>query len=158
LKTLNAETVESSVVRRLQDTLVGVDAHSAIELLQAWLFLAMETRQRLSFDDLQQRVLAVGRFINERSAHHLQWFRSILPLTSTPEGVDTARLRQEFYSGVSARFEHILSQLDVRRDAPLKAIDDAFQTCRLVVVHGASGQGKTALAYRYLRDFVPEGW
>lgn len=25
-------------------------------------------------------------------------------------------------------------------------------------MHGASGQGKTALAYRYLHDFVPESW
>jgi hypothetical protein len=28
----------------------------------------------------------------------------------------------------------------------------------VVVIRGASGQGKSALAYRYLHDYVPESW
>jgi len=44
------------------------------------------------------------------------------------------------------------------RAGPLKTIAKAFERHRVLIVHGASGQGKSALAYRYLHDYVPDGW
>lgn len=57
-----------------------------------------------------------------------------------------------FYYGVSARYEHILLNLDVRRQDKLATIESAFGEENIVVLHGASGQGKSAMAYRYIHD------
>lgn len=60
------------------------------------------------------------------------------------------RLIEQFYQGAQARYEHILANADIIRTAKLDQIDIAFRDSRLVVVRGASGQGKSALAYRYI--------
>jgi len=150
--------VQHRVAERLRETLVGVDLEAALDLLRAWLFVAMETRQLLTLDDLRKRILAIGRFVSEREAKHQEWFRSIVPLVDAAPVADSTHLRREFYAGVAARFDHILNHLDVRREGPLKAIEGAFETNRMVVIRGASGQGKTALAYRFLWECVPDGW
>jgi hypothetical protein len=65
-------------------------------------------------------------------------------------------LSHEFYRGISARYEHILAAVDQPRLSKLKVISQKFREYRVVIVHGASGQGKTTLACRYLHDCVPE--
>ncbi|MCI5149208.1 MAG: hypothetical protein D3916_07455, partial [Candidatus Electrothrix sp. MAN1_4] len=45
--------------------------------------------------------------------------------------------------------------LDVKRQQHLDAIQQGFRKTKIVVMHGASGQGKSALAYRYLHDYCP---
>ncbi len=64
-------------------------------------------------------------------------------------------LSYEFYRGISARYEHILAAVDQPRPTKLNEIAERFREHRVVIVHGASGQGKTTLAYRYLHDYVP---
>ncbi len=46
----------------------------------------------------------------------------------------------------------------MRRDDRLTEIARKFEDARVVIVHGASGQGKTTLAYRYLHEYVPDHW
>ena len=48
--------------------------------------------------------------------------------------------------------------LHARPAAEIVKIAAKFQSARVVIVHGASGQGKTTLAYRYLREYFPEKW
>ncbi len=64
-------------------------------------------------------------------------------------------LSHEFYRGISARYEHILAAVDQPRLGKVNAISQKFSEHRVVIIHGASGQGKTTLAYRYLHDCVP---
>jgi ABC-type bacteriocin/lantibiotic exporter with double-glycine peptidase domain len=54
-------------------------------------------------------------------------------------------LSHEFYRGISARYEHILAAVDQPRLIKLKVIAQKFREYRVVIVHGASGQGKTTL-------------
>ena len=56
---------------------------------------------------------------------------------------------------MSVGWRHILSDLDVKRQQHLDTIQEGFRKTQIVVVHGASGQGKSALAYRYLHDYCP---
>lgn len=67
-------------------------------------------------------------------------------------------LADEFYRGVGARYEHILANLDAPRPEPFGRIASAFTDRNAVVLHAASGQGKSTLAYRYLRDALPHAW
>ncbi|UNU22622.1 nSTAND3 domain-containing NTPase [Microcoleus vaginatus] len=65
-------------------------------------------------------------------------------------------LSDEFYRGISARYEHILADVDVLRHKNLQEIAKKFEENRVVIIHGASGQGKTTLAFRYLREFFSD--
>jgi len=65
-------------------------------------------------------------------------------------------LSDEFYRGISARYEHILADVDVLRHKNLQEIAKRFEENRVVIIHGASGQGKTTLAFRYLREFFSD--
>jgi hypothetical protein len=109
------------------------------------------------------KINKVGRFIAERAAHHKEWFTTIVPLEE-PE-IDAKlkdELSDEFYRGISARYEHILADVDVLRSQKLQEIAKKFEENReenrVVIIHGASGQGKTTLAFRYLHEFFPDQW
>lgn len=154
------EPQEKQIVNsHLQNTLTGVDPDSAFDLLNAWLYNAAEHREHVTQSDVIERINNVGRFLAERHAHHREWFTSIMPLTDRDIPDDQCtELRDEFYAGVAARYEHILAGLDFRRENKLAQIAAKFETSRVVIIHGASGQGKTALALRYLHDTYPDVW
>jgi len=150
--------IETTVLSHLRDTLVGIDPNTTFDLLYAWLLVAAESRTQVTRATLVEKITAIGRFLADRSAHHRDWYTSIVPLENAPGAGDRHALAREFYRGVGARYDHITAGVDVVRSARLAEIDLAFQNARLVVVHGASGQGKTALCYRYLHNFAPRGW
>ncbi|MCJ7738186.1 MAG: hypothetical protein MUQ10_12880, partial [Anaerolineae bacterium] len=108
---------------------------------------------------LIDKVNSVGRFLAERYHYHQQWYTTIKPLEDVAMGeTRLPRLRDEFYAGVAARYEHILAGLDFPREQKLAEIHRAFQHSHVVVIHAASGQGKSTLAYRYLHDWYPNKW
>jgi hypothetical protein len=154
------EKLQSQIYGFLSDSLTGGDPENAFDLLVAWLYLASENQRRISYADLILKINAVGRYIAERSAHHLEWFTSIVPIEDCQVDEDQSeQLAREFYSGVAARYTHILADIDVPRANKLQEVDNAFSSgSRIVVIHGASGQGKTTIALRYLHDYVPENW
>jgi hypothetical protein len=143
----------------LEGSLAGVDPHSAFDLLSYWLYVCAESKTKITRDDVIERVNAVGRFAAARAAHYREWFTSIVPLEDrTTGGLGRDELADEFYRGVSTRYEHVLADLDVVRPEKLREIAARFGDKRVVIVHAASGQGKTTLAYRYLRKFFPREW
>lgn len=60
-----------------------------------------------------------------------------------------------FFDGKSTQPAHIAADLDVARPHWMQLIDQALQKARVCVVRCSSGQGKTALAYRYVRNHWP---
>jgi hypothetical protein len=144
----------------LRDSAVGGEPASAFDLLVSWLYVAAENQQRITYRVLIEKINAIGRYLAERATHHQEWFTTIHPLLDElPDGVDRSLLEEEFYRGISARYLDIVAGNDVERPEKLAEIHRAFVAgARAVIVHGASGQGKSTLAYRYLHDFVPEAW
>jgi hypothetical protein len=156
---VDERALQVDVLDRLRHSVVGMRPDLAFDLLHAWLFSATERRARLTRLDLVQQLNAIGEFLAEREAHHAQWGRTLITLPDEqPDAHAAARLVEEFNQGVAARYAHILAGVDVQRDQRLDEIDIAFARTRVVVVHGSSGQGKSALAYRYLKNFVPEAY
>jgi hypothetical protein len=87
---------------------------------------------------------------------HGERLTSIMPIEDKEVAAqERETLSHEFYRGISARYEHILAAVDQPRPDKLNEIAQKFRERRVVIVHGASGQGKTTLAYRYLHDCVP---
>ncbi|MGA9994777.1 MAG: hypothetical protein WBP93_05140 [Pyrinomonadaceae bacterium] len=159
LVTVDETKLTNSIHSTLENSLVGVDPASAFEILTYWLYICAENKRKITRTDVVERINNVGRFIAECAAHHREWFTSILPIEDEVISAETQdNLAEEFYQGVSARYDHILAELDVVRSNKLKEIARLFDDRRVVIIHAASGQGKTTLAYRYLHDFFPQQW
>ena len=58
--------------------------------------------------------------------------------------------------GIDARPDHIRNNLDIYRKKWMNKIKYAFKEKNVVIIRGASGQGKSTLAYRYLLDNYSE--
>ncbi|NMO22034.1 hypothetical protein HPC49_35590 [Pyxidicoccus fallax] len=154
LDTANETELEAAIFAILKETVTGCDPVSAFDVLHAWLFQAAEERATITRSELQERLLAVGRFLKERDAHQAEWFTAVRPLEDISV-LPKNELDKEFYQGVSTRYEHILAGVDIVRPGLLAMLKAAFDSSRVVVVRGASGQGKSTLAYRFLHDHVP---
>lgn len=148
-----------SVYASLESSVAGADPEAAFELLHYWLFICSERKTKITRQDVIDRVLRVGKFASERAEYHHQWFTTIVPIED--RGLDEqaqAELAEEFYLGVATKYDHVLANLDVVRSTKLEEVERKFETTRVVIVHGASGQGKTTLAYRYLHEYFPSQW
>lgn len=156
---VSEQDLQSRLQNHLTQTMTAGDPSSAFSLLLAWLYYAAEHQEKITKKDLANKIAAVGKYLSERAAHHQEWFKSIKPLIEEDQTHQQDHLASEFYKGVSSRFSHIQAGLDISRSEQIDKIAQAFLNGnRTVIVHGASGQGKTTLAYRYLHDFVPEEW
>ena len=155
------EAAESNKVERFlaaYPTLVGESSHAAA-ILSSWLYLAAERTQRIVQSDLIARLAHIGRYLHARAGCSRDWFSVVEPLDQdTDLEPQRERLSAQFQQGMSARYEHILASCDVPRRRWLDQITAAFQKETVVIVHGASGQGKSALAYRWLQDETPDLW
>ncbi len=149
--------LHQKVSKYLQQTLASGSIEHALSLLTSWIYVASEQQTKITQEMIFEKIRSVGKYFAEREAHHHEWFNSITPLESNTT-IDKKRLEEEYYRGVSPRFSHIQANIDIPRMAQLIEIDNQFAKSQTVIVHGASGQGKTSLAYRYLYEYVPEPW
>ena len=152
--------VEDEVFVFLKNSLAGGDPPNAFGLLMFWVFLASELREQIVHSVMIDELTNVGRYLGARSAYHDEWYTSILPLTDSlnSDEADPQRLAQEFFQGVDARYEHVLAGVDVVRKEKLLEIQSKFESSSVVIIHGASGQGKSTLAFRYLHDYASNDW
>jgi len=155
------ENIVSDNVHRFLATepLLGGQPEHAAVILHHWLYGAAERRKRITYADLISKLSEVGRYLHARVGYWRDWFSVIEPLDNTAEpDLQNERLSDQFQQGMSARFEHILADCDVPRRHWLERITLGFSKENVVVIHGASGQGKSALAYRWLHDETPNHW
>jgi hypothetical protein len=147
------------IAARLKDMISGIHPNSAFDLLTMWLYLVSERRISITRQDLIQRLTVDSRALSEQFAYHQEWFTSIVPFEEIEfDQEQLVKLGKEFYMGVSTRYEHVLADLDFRRERKLDEIKKAFEQSKVVIIHAASGQGKTTIAYRYLREAYPTHW
>jgi len=157
---VDEEALQKKVFDFLRDSAAGGDPETAFDLLTIWIYFAAEKRQRITYSELIDKINAIGTYNSERAAHLQEWGNSIIPIKDAQvDSSQNEQLAREFYNGISTRYSHILAGFDVPRHDKLNAIEQAFSPdTRTVIVHGASGQGKTTLALRFLHDYVPEQW
>ncbi len=157
---VDENTIRDAVMGLIRDTAAGIDANSAFDLFMQWIYQLSEKQESVTKAEIIDKLNNIGRTLTQRTNFVVEWHTSIKPIgeqelapTDSPE-----KLRTEFFAGISARYAHIEADLDFRRDDKLTAIAEGFRKHNVVIVHGASGQGKTALAYRYLHDYYPATW
>lgn len=150
---MDGENVTNRLLEHLGRTIAGLDTTNALRILQTWIRHCAETSTPITKDDLISELNGIGKVLGERNAHHHVWYRSVIPIETAEITEEKATaLRDRFYDGASATYEHILTGLDVIREVPIQQISAGFETKRVVVIRGASGQGKSTLAFRYLHD------
>lgn len=149
------EETESILMRRLTEHLQALcpaaSAETSLRLLSSWLLLRAELRAIVTSADLRQQLDNVSRFVAECRAYAEEWFRTIVPLLP-PAAISREALASEFYEGIAARYEHVVANVDVARPRMLNLIEVAFAEARIVLVHGASGEGKSTLLFRYAQS------
>lgn len=153
-----ASELRVAVLDAIRGTNVGGNVESAAELLMYWVFDASEQRRSLARRDLLAQLERIGAYLAALRDSHAEWGTNVLPLTAVPmiEG-DKVKWTTDFRNGVQARWEHILAGADCVRNERLVEIHQKLSTSSIVIVRGASGQGKSTLGWRYMHDFGGEG-
>jgi hypothetical protein len=159
IETLDEDLLSEQVLERLKVAVTGADPEASFDLLNHWLYGCAERKTVLSHQDVVDRINRIGRFVSERTAHHLVWFTSVVPIESRMlESGEQETLKFDFYRGVAARYDHILADVDVARPEKIELITAAFAERNTVILHSASGQGKSTLAFRYIHQELSEAW
>ena len=152
---VNEEHLTSQVLQRLKEFNVFTDPSIALELLLFWIYRSGENQRDILGKDFVSNLNRIGQFISEQKSFQNQFGKSIHPITlKNLLDEDVQTLKKTFYYGISAKYEHILADLDVVREEQLDLIKIAFHRSNIVFIHGASGQGKSTLAYRYIHDYL----
>ena len=81
-----------------------------------------------------------------------QYGNTIHPLSNLFSRASGDDIVEEYRLGVNARPEHVARGLDISRPHWLAKIEAGYRDNRIVIVRGASGQGKSTICYRYLLE------
>jgi hypothetical protein len=150
--------LRTDILHALAPTIAGAHGETAVELLLFWIFDASERQRSLTRTGLLQQVERVGAYLSALRDHSAEWHVSIAPLQDKelPEERRDV-LHTSYRLGAQATWEHILAGADSVRPHRLREIHEQLRIKQAVVIRGASGQGKSTLAFRYMRDFIADG-
>jgi len=151
------EVLFKDILETLKAQFPAIDPLPTFQILLSWLSVRAEKQQSVNHKMLYLEIEQIALYLSQRIAAAQQMGKYIMPLYRADVlGEHHHRLSDEFYIGTSARYEHILHDLDVVRPEFLEGIDKAFLEDQIVILQGASGQGKSTLAYRYIHNYCPE--
>lgn len=150
--------LRAEIRRALAGTIAGAHGDTALELLLFWIFDASEQQRSITRTALLQQIERVGGYLSALRDHLTEWNVSIGPLRER-ELPDAEReaLRTSYRLGAQGTWDHILAGVDSVRSHRLNEVHEQLRTHQAVVIRGASGQGKSTLAFRYMRDFTADG-
>ena len=152
------DQIRRDIAATLAPTIAGLHGNTAIELLLYWIFEASEHQRTITGSVLTQQLERIGAYLSALRDHSSEWNITVGPLRDeevTPTDRDS--LRESYRKGVQATWRHILADADCSRPQRLAEVHEKLTTHPAVVIRGASGQGKSSLAFRYLRDYCADG-
>ncbi len=150
--------LRAGVLASLEGTIAGLHADTALEVLLYWIFEASEQRRTLTRSSVLQQLQGIGDYLSVLRDHTAEWMNALRPLSAVAlADNERERLRHEYKLGVQAQWNHILAAADSVRPQRLAELHEKMTQHAVVVVRGASGQGKSSLALRYLHDYCAEG-
>lgn len=149
----NEDQIYSNIISNLEKLGLFADSKVSLELFIYWLYNTAEKQQVIEAKDLKNKLLKISAFQKER-VDFIQHFGTLIkPLPTNIDLEDSKKLQADFYQGISASYKHILADVDVLRLDKLQQLNTKFSESNIVFIHGASGQGKSTLAYRYLANY-----
>jgi GTPase SAR1 family protein len=151
---VNEAELEEEIFNYLKENHCGFDPDITFDLLMNWIYQLSERSELVNKVDLVQRLNNIASFLSELSTFLEEFGLSVKQLEA-PEDFSLEKLEEEFYAGSHARYEHIIADLDAKRSDKLDEIKQKFELNNVIIIHGASGQGKSTLAYRFLHENYP---
>lgn len=154
-KEISEETIADEIEKLIKSNFPEVDPIPTIGFLLNWLQFIAEKQKPITTNDFYNKIQDFAKYITERLAVHNQYGILLKPLHKvSTENANHTVLEREFYNATLTRYEHILLGLDVNREKYLETIDDKLKENNTIILKGASGQGKTALLYSYVHNYV----
>jgi hypothetical protein len=152
------EELREEILGSLSGTISGADPSVGLQLLLFWVFQASERRRDLTRGLLLSQIERIGAFLATLRDSAAEWMNALTPVREeTLSDEERTQLRSEYVQGVQARWRHILADADCARPERLAEIREKLHRHAVVVVRGASGQGKSSLGWRYLREYSTDG-
>lgn len=153
---LSKDEIEEQVKKKISDLRLFADLDTTMELLLFWMYLSAEKREWIDRQKIVEKFSGIGNYLSQRLSFTKYIGTLIRPLDGYGKNLDIVRLKNDFYQGISATYYHILANADVKREKKLQELHDKFIHSGITFIHGASGQGKSTLAFRYLKDCCTE--
>ena len=129
----------------------------AQELLVQYISRLSNSKGYTTLTMWKDKIHEIGLSISAIDGFYKEYNKSLICLSELQLDTNKEQLQNEFSQGVSAHPSHIRCGVDIKRDYWLKKIQFTVEKNGVVVIKGVSGQGKSALCYRYLLDTYPEG-
>jgi hypothetical protein len=153
---VDKQSIENEALSNIEKWGSFVDTQITLDLLLYWIYYAAEKQLSITPSNFKTQFDKVCKFQSERISFNKTYNSLIQPLDSNIEHEDIEHLKLDFYKGISATYKHILADVDVIRVDKLRQIQENFNDSNIVFIHGASGQGKSTLAYRFLKENCSE--
>ena len=135
--------IENAVIEKIKNLGLFIDYKVALELLLYWIYYAAEKQKVIEIKNIVEQLEGIAKFQSERISFHNSFGTLIKPLNRDIENESIERLNSDFYQGISATYNHILANVDIKRFEKLNLLKKKFSESNIVFIHGASGQGKT---------------
>ena len=153
----STEQLQIIIANQLKDCVPIMAAPDlAQSLLVQYVSDLSRTKGSTSLQQWQEQIFQIGTDIAAIDGYYKEYQKSLLRLCDLTLTKPLEQLENEFKQGVSAHPSHIRSNLDFHRTDWLNKIDKMMENDKAVIVKGVSGQGKSALCFRYLLDRYPE--
>ena len=154
---VDEDEMSSKICKKLESTVESMAAPQvAFDILCRYVSQLSRSKGRTSNAVWQKKLQEIGLALASLSGLANQYGKTILPLYEYGGDVSYDVLRKGYLEGVNASPQHIRVGLDVERSYWLNRIGEAFDNHNIVIIRGASGQGKSSMAYRFLMNNYDE--
>ncbi|MDR0912945.1 MAG: hypothetical protein LBM96_10135 [Methanobrevibacter sp.] len=152
---VNEDELYQDIIDYLKETHIGFDSNDTLDLLMNWIYNLSEKQEQLNKMSLVKKLNNIGDYLKNISSFLDEYGLSVNQLKPSYEEIDYSILKEEYSIGSHARYEHILNNLDIIRTEKLEEMSSKIREKKVLIVHGASGQGKSTVAYRFLHNYCP---
>lgn len=146
------QEIKNTIQNSLETWGFLADVDLTLDLLIYWIYYSAEKQTVILPTTFKVQFDKICKYQLERIGFNKTFNSLIQPLDDSLKEENIEQLKQDFYKGISATYKHILAGVDVVRMDKLNLIREKFIDANILFVHGASGQGKSTLAYRFLKE------
>lgn len=152
LSNVQESTLYAQISEKLKNKFPTFNPDKEIKYMLQWVSDKAEKHNDFTYEEFFRELHCYQAFENRQNVALDELGIRVKPLFEESLNFDKEVLKQQFYSGVSVSSNHIACNLDIVRTDKLIAIQSAFKESNVVIVNGASGQGKSTLCYRYIKE------
>ncbi|MGJ8660593.1 MAG: hypothetical protein ACSHXL_01010 [Bacteroidota bacterium] len=155
---LSREEIYNEVKDFLNKTIVSAELNLSVDLFTYWIYEASEKQQDITRTALLLKLDQIGDYLASLRDESAEWQVSVSPIKKCLlDDQERSRLIEEYRRGVQATWKHIVASADFERKERIREIHTTFKNHPVVIIRGASGQGKSSLGWRYLYDYCVDG-